>query len=46
MEVSSQLHTLAALLLGAEPLPPMRQEAGWVTEPVWIIVVKKDNPCP
>jgi len=35
MEVSNQLHTLTALLLGKESLVPIGQEAGWAPEEVW-----------
>jgi hypothetical protein len=35
MEVSGQLHATAALLPGEENLVSIRQEAGWVPEPVW-----------
>jgi hypothetical protein len=35
MEVSGQLHALAALTPGKEPLVPTGQEVGWATEPVW-----------
>jgi len=35
MDVSSQLHSPAALLPGKEPLVPIGWEAGWVLESVW-----------
>jgi hypothetical protein len=35
MEVSGQLHSLAALLPGKETLVPIGWEAGWASEPVW-----------
>jgi len=36
MEASDQLHELAALPLGNEPLVPISQEAGCAPEPVWM----------
>jgi hypothetical protein len=36
MEVSDQLHALAALLPGKEPLVPILQEAGEVPKLVWM----------
>jgi hypothetical protein len=38
MEVSGQLHTLAALPPGKEPSVPLGYEAGWAPEPVWTSV--------
>jgi len=35
MEVSGQLHALAVLLQGKEPLVSIEGEAGWAPEPVW-----------
>jgi hypothetical protein len=35
MEVSSELHTTAALLPGNKPLILIGWEAGWTPEPVW-----------
>jgi len=34
MEVSGQLHALAASPLGKEPLVLIEEEAGWTPEPV------------
>jgi len=36
MEVSGQLHALAALPLGKEFLLPTGLEARWAPEPVWM----------
>jgi len=35
MEVSGQLHSMAALSPGKEPSALIRQEVGWATESVW-----------
>jgi hypothetical protein len=37
MEVSGQLHTSAALLVGKEHLLPTGYETGWALEPVWTL---------
>jgi len=39
MEVIGQLHALAELSLGKEPLVPNGYEAGWAPESIWM-------PCP
>jgi hypothetical protein len=46
MEVSGQLHALAALLPGKEPMVPTEQEAGWAPEPVWTWCEEKDSQPP
>jgi hypothetical protein len=37
MEVNGQLHTLAALPPGKEPLIPIGYEAEWAPDPVWTL---------
>jgi hypothetical protein len=37
MKVSGQVHTLAALFSGEEPLVPIGQEAGWVPDLIQIL---------
>jgi hypothetical protein len=37
VEVSGQLHTLAALHLGRQPLVPIGSEAEWAPELVWML---------
>jgi hypothetical protein len=37
MEVSGHVHILAASPPGKEPLVPIRWEAGWATEAVWML---------
>jgi hypothetical protein len=37
MEVSGQLHALATLPLGKEPLVFIGKEAGWTPELVWML---------
>jgi hypothetical protein len=34
MEVTGQLHALAGIALGEEPLEPINEVAGWASEPV------------
>jgi hypothetical protein len=36
LNLSSQLHALAALLLGKEPMIPSEDKAVWAPELVWI----------
>ena len=36
MLVSGQLYALAALPTRKEPLLPIKEEAGWALEPVWM----------
>jgi len=43
MEVSDQLHALAALPLGKEPMVPTGQETGWAPEAVWTQWKKKNS---
>jgi hypothetical protein len=42
MEVSVQLHVLAALLPGKPTRVPNGQEAGWAPEPVWTLCVREN----
>jgi len=44
MVVSSQLHALAPLPLGEEPLAPIGQDAGWASEPVWTRWWREKSP--
>jgi hypothetical protein len=41
--VSGQLRTLAAVLLGKEPLVPIGNEAGWAPELVWMTWRREDS---
>jgi len=45
MEVSGQLHVQAALLPWKESPKPVRQESGWVLEPVWTRWQREKIPC-
>jgi len=44
--MTGQLHDLAALLPGKEPLVPIGYEAGWIPEPVWIRCRREKFPAP
>jgi hypothetical protein len=44
MEVSGQLHALAILPPGKEPLVPIGQEAGWAPDPVWMWYQREKFP--
>jgi hypothetical protein len=40
--VSGQLHALATLPLGKEPLVPIGKEAGWAPEPIWTNLERRE----
>jgi hypothetical protein len=46
MEVSGQLQAPAALFPGKEPLVPIRYEAGWAPEPIWMRWWRGNFPTP
>jgi len=46
MEVSDQLHDLAALPPRKKLPEPIYQEAGWAPEPDWTQWQREKNPCP
>jgi hypothetical protein len=46
MEVSGQLHTPAALLLGKEHPVPIGYEAGCAPEPVWTLWSREKSLAP
>jgi hypothetical protein len=46
MEMSGQLHTLATLYPGKEPLVPIGYEAGWAPEPFWMRWWREKFPAP
>jgi hypothetical protein len=43
MEVSGQIHELAALLLGIKSLVSIGKEAAWIPELVWMLGLKKNS---
>jgi hypothetical protein len=45
MEVSVQLHALATLSPGKEPLDLTEQESEWDPEPVWSLLEREPLPC-
>ena len=46
MVVSGQLYALAALPTWKEPLLPIKEEAGWALEPVWMFWEKTESCAP